>query len=213
MMMQLPSGELRTNVATLAVPNDCLPAAARGMIESLPAEVYDPDFRGQSLRTVYFDTPDFVLRKARLKKRRYLTLRVRSYEPSGVYALSIKTEEEKLRKEIDARLAAGYLKEGIRPAMLTALLPADLLARAWEWIDDQVLIPVVTVACRRYAVEDDADRLTLDCDIRTDTGKIFPTNVMEHKTARAGSERREAAFDFLRYRPIKLSKFLWSTES
>lgn len=209
--MKLPSGELRTNLATLAVPNECLPAAARGMIESLPAEVYDPDFRGQGLRTVYFDTPQFVLRKARLKKRRYLTLRLRSYEPSGVFALSLKTEEEKFRKEIDARLAAGCLREGIRPTMLTALLPADLLARAWELIDDQVLVPVVTVACRRYAVEDETDRLTLDCDIHTDTGKTYPTNVLEYKTARAGSDRRETAFDLLRYRPIKLSKFLWST--
>ena len=70
---------MRTNLGTWAVPTDRLPCVAGVLLDVLPAEMYDPSFRGQALETTYFDTADFDLRKARVGKDRYLTLRVRCY--------------------------------------------------------------------------------------------------------------------------------------
>jgi hypothetical protein len=60
-------------------------------------------------------------------------------------------------------------------------------------------------------VEDDQDRLTLDCWVYTDRYKHLAYGVLEYK-----STDRQAAppgrLTRLRLRPLKLSKFLWATE-
>src|SRR5579872_4222230 len=76
-MPPLPVAPLRTNLGTWAVPDAELPAVAAALLDALPAEPFDPAFRGQELETTYFDTPDFALRKARRRGGQYLTLRVR----------------------------------------------------------------------------------------------------------------------------------------
>src|SRR5438270_7939929 len=96
-MQSLPATDLRRNVLTLAVASEHLPAAAACMRGLLPPEQYDPEFRGQVLETTYFDTRQFTLRKARARKKKYLTLRIRCYGANEQYALSAKTEEAKFR--------------------------------------------------------------------------------------------------------------------
>src|SRR5579864_1709085 len=110
--MQLPAADLRHNITTWAAPSARLPAAAAALLAALPAEAFDPDFRGQRLDTTYFDTPRFALRKARVKGKRYLTLRLRRYRADGAaptFAVSAKTETVKVRREIDAASAARWL--------------------------------------------------------------------------------------------------------
>jgi hypothetical protein len=65
---------------------------------------------------------------------------------------------------------------------LGALLPGHLLARLLEISHEQPLRSAVAILCRRYAREDDQDRLTLDLAIRTDTGKHLPYGVLEFKS-------------------------------
>jgi hypothetical protein len=210
-MNPLPSSEMRHNLATWAVPDGHLPAVAHVLHDVLPNEVYDPHFQGQHLTTTYFDTQGFALRKARLHADRYLTLRVRCYQaPDGseVYALSAKTEQEKWRSEIEPNLAE-MLIAGIEE--LDSLLPAHLLARLQELTDKDPLVPVVAVRCRRYAVEDEQDRFTLDVDVTTDTGKGLACNVLEFKSIAPGA-LPPARLDLLGLRPLKLSKFLWATD-
>jgi hypothetical protein len=220
-MPDLPTQDLRSNLATYAVPVCRAPAVAGAMLESLPREPYDPDFVGQSLATTYFDTAGLDLRKARRRGEKYLTLRVRCYRPAAgagsarrqgpTYALSVKTEGRKFRAEIPPALAEAVLSGAIYfPGRLSGLLPADLQARLWELTDGQPLNPVVTVCARRYAVEDDQDRLTLDLDIATDTGKCLPTGILEFKSAQEGRPPPDP-LAALGLRPIKVSKFLWST--
>ena len=72
-------------------------------------------------------------------------------------------------------------------------------------------MPVVTVCCRRYAVEDADRRLTLDCDVKTDLGESLPAAVLEFK-AFDKEEPPPGRLARLPMRPIKLSKFLWATE-
>jgi hypothetical protein len=208
--MPLPAENLRTNLATWAVPIDALPAVANVLHDLLPNEPFDPNFRGQHLETTYFDSADYAMRKARLTKSRYLTLRVRCYEsPAGqeTYALSAKTESEKFRLEIPPPHAHNLLDGTAAPA---ADLPPHLRARLTE-LGAETLVPVVTVFCRRYAVEDDQDRLTLDCCVYTDRHKHLGYGVLEYK-----SSNRKAAppgrLTRLGLRPLKLSKFLWATE-
>ena len=90
------------------------------------------------------------------------------------------------------------------------LLPPNLLARLLEITDDE-LVPVVTVCCRRYAVEDKDRRLTLDCEVETDCGKCLPAAVLEFK-AIDKEEPPPGRLARLPMRPIKLSKFLWAAE-
>ncbi len=212
--MSLPTEDLRTNRATWAVPPELGPAVGNALCDALPAEPYDPGFDGQRLATTYLDTPALALRKARRGRDRYLTLRVRCYRPRrgdgpDSYALSAKTEGRKFRRAITADDAAAIL--GGDFDALAALLPADLLARLVELAGGGPLGPVVTVACLRFAVEDERDRLTLDGDVRTDTGKRLPCGVLEYKsTGPAGLAPGRVAD--LGLRPIKLSKFLWATE-
>jgi hypothetical protein len=178
------------------------------MREALPCEPFDPAFRGQELETTYFDTPDFDLRKARRRDDKYLTLRLRRYGPSEVYAISAKTESSKFRTEIEPEQAEAILDGGTR--LLVGLLPADLVARLLGLGAEDLLIPVVTVLARRYAVENDADRLTLDTAIRTDSGKVLPADVLEFKST-IWPAAPPSGLEKLRLRPVKISKFLWAT--
>ncbi len=209
-MVNLPATDLRTNVLTLAIPNEGLPRVARDMTQWLPPENYDPTFAGQQLETTYFDTLGFALRKARLKKDRYLTLRIRCYGPSDTYALSAKTEAGKFRKEIPSEAAEFYIRNGIPPLAARAHLPGDLLARLLELTEDQPLYRVATLRFTRYAVENEVDRVTLDINIAASTGKVFPTNILENKSTSARPTPLPEVLA-LPYPPVKLSKFLWAT--
>ena len=60
-MPPLPATDLRSNLATWAVPVQLLPAVGNWMHDVLPNESYDPHFRGQKLETTYFDTQAFAL--------------------------------------------------------------------------------------------------------------------------------------------------------
>jgi hypothetical protein len=85
-----------------------------------------------------------------------------------------------------------------------------LRARLIELAANSLILPVACVECHRYAVEDDQDRLSLDCHIRTDTGKRLPHAVLEFKSTRP--DEPPDALAALHLRPIKLSKFLWARE-
>jgi hypothetical protein len=207
-MPSLPTQDLRSNLATWAAPSGLAPAVARVLLDALPCEPFDPEFRGQELETTYFDTPGFALRQARRKGDRYLTLRIRCYQPGEVYALSAKTESHKFRLELDSLQAEAIL--GGEAKLLLELLPGDLLARLLELAGEAPLVPVVTVLARRYAVEDETNRLTLDLDVRTDTGKSLDTGVLGFKSTRKTAVP-PAALAGLNLRPIKISKFLWAT--
>jgi hypothetical protein len=210
-MPPLPAQDLRSNLATWAVPAVSVPAIASRLLSLLPREKYDPAFTGQELETTYFDTPGLALRKARNNGSRYLTLRIRRYQPSGSWAFSAKTEQSKYRIALDPERAHQLLVEGFAPTDIE-FLPPNLLARLIELAEDSPLVPVVTVCFQRYAVEDADNRLTFDLTVRTDTGKCFPAAVLEHKATDANA-RPYAAFPALGLRPIKLSKFLWSTRA
>lgn len=207
-MTPLPASDLRCNLGTWAVPPALPPAVARVLIDALPCEPYDPEFRGQDLETTYFDTRDFRLRKARQRGDKYLTLRLRCYQAGDVYALSVKTEDRKFRLEIEPWRAEAILAGAAD--MLVELLPGDLVARLLALAGDEALGPVATVYARRYAVENESDRLTLDVDVRTDTGKALYADVLEFKSTRSAAEPPAALAD-LKLRPVKISKFLWAT--
>jgi hypothetical protein len=212
-MPPLPAHDLRGNLGTWAVAPGRVPAVARAMVAALPPESFDPDFRGQDLETTYFDTPGFALRKARRRDRHYVTLRLRCYRgPAGeAYALSAKTESDKFRQEVSPELAEVLLAQGFTsPALqLGGVLPGDILARLVALTDQEPLLPVVAVCARRYAVEDGRDRLTLDLDVATDTGKRLPTGVLEFKSTDPDAAPPGPLLP-LGLRPIKLSKFLWA---
>jgi hypothetical protein len=212
-MPPLPATNLRSNVTTWAVPAERLPATAAALLDALPREAFDPGFLGQGLETTYFDTPRLALRRARRPGTRYLTLRLRCYgagDDGEVYSLSAKTESEKWRQEIAPDLADALLHRPTR-ALLAALLPGNLLARLQQVTGDDPLVPAVTVCCRRYAVEDDRDRLTLDVGVATDTGKCLPAAILEFKSGDADAPP-PGSVEALGLRPVKLSKFLWATD-
>lgn len=205
--MALPAQDLRSNLGTWAVTSGLLPTVTYQMTQALPAETFDPDFQGQTLETTYFDTRGFALRKARRSRDKYLTLRIRCYGPTEAYALSAKTEQEKFRQVIAGDLAAALLQDGIAPTAWSSLLPAHLVARLLDLAGPLPLLPVVTLCFRRYAVEDRVRRLTLDLDIRTNTGKRMPCHVLEYKATRMDADCPLT----VPLPPIKLSKFLWAT--
>jgi hypothetical protein len=211
----LPALSLRRNAAAWAVRNRDLPAAARVLLDALPAEPFDPGFRGQDLTTTYFDAPDFALRKARRKGRQYLTLRVRCYAQPGradIYALSAKTEDQKWRMEIPDEEAAFLTASVNALPFLSQRLPPDLYARLLDLLGNgQALAAAVAVRARRYAVENARDRLTLDCDVSTDTGRRLPCAVLEFKSTQPDAEP-PGGLAGLGLRPLKISKFLWATE-
>ena len=225
--MPLPATDLRSNVGTWAVLGCQLPALARQMLDVLSPEKFDTDFRGQYLQTTYFDTKTFALRKARVKGKKYVTLRIRCYvragsvsarsrspgayasgSERGVYAISAKTESQKFRQEIDSDYAESLLQSGIAPSSLVGILASDLIARIADISAGETLQPVVTLCFRRYAVEDGQHRLTLDTDIESDTGRRYPCHVLEQKSTHQDS----SPLITLALRPIKLSKFLWATQ-
>lgn len=208
-MKPLPTADIRSNIATWAVPNHHLPAVTVRMLDLLPAENYDPTFAGQSLETTYFDTRGFKLRKARKGGDKYLTVRVRCYGSTDTYALSAKTESAKFRAEIDPALAETLIAEGI-PSPETLPLPPDMAARLIDLTDGEPVVPAVTVCFRRYAAEDAHDRLTLDVHVKTESGKEFWANVLEQKSA-DGQGDPFPVFAGLGLKPIKMSKFLWAT--
>jgi hypothetical protein len=208
-MSPLPSKDLRSNIATWAVPQHQLPAVAKILTDLLPIESFDPDFQGQHLHTTYFDTAHYDLYKARTRKDRYLTLRIRHYQPTNAYALSAKTEDRKFRVEIDGPTAELILRFGLPYPGAYDLLPADLQARLTEIAGDQPMVPCVLVGFHRYAVEDKTNRLTLDVCVHTDKGKQLTSNVLEQKSTRE-DQQPYADFAALGLRPIKLSKFVWS---
>jgi hypothetical protein len=212
-MKSFPSSSLRSNLATWLVPARALPAVAESMLDALPAEAFDPGFMGQYLATTYFDTAAFALRKARRRGGQYLTLRLRCYDTSSgpsTYALSAKTESEKWRTEITAEMADALL--ALRAGEIwRSVLPAHLQVRLAHLVTDEPLAPVVCVRAYRYAVENEQDRLTLDVDVRTDTGKRLHAAVLEFKST-AVDNPPPGGLDPLRLQPIKLSKFLWAIE-
>jgi hypothetical protein len=207
-MNSLPAQDLRSNLGTWAVPPALTPAVARVLLDALPREEYDPEFRGQELETTYFDTHGFALRKARRRGGRYLTLRLRCYQTGDVYAVSAKTENCKFRLEIQHWQAEAIL--GGATELLVEMLPVDLVARLMALTDGESLVPTVTVLARRYSVENDTDRLTLDVDVRTDTGKALSAGVLEFKSVRQAADP-PAGLAGLNLRPVKISKFLWAT--
>ena len=213
-MKPLPANPLRSNIGTWAVPTCCLPAVGSVMHDLAPNESYDPRFIGQHLKTSYFDTPGFDLRKARVKGDHYLTLRLRCYEPADgsaeVYALSAKTEEEKWRAEIDPNSAEAILA-GTYATWVEDLLPGNLLARLQDLVrDPTTLVVSACVGCRRYSVEDAVDRYTLDVDVHTDVGNDLSFSVLEHKSTNSAAETPQNLMRLM-LRPIKLSKFKWAT--
>jgi hypothetical protein len=182
------------------------------MTQELGLEAYDPYFRGQCLTTRYFDTQMLALRKARVKGDHYLTLRLRCYEPEGgeggeVYALSAKTEAEKWRQEISA-LEAQMVHD--MPGRISSYLPGDLQARLLELAGEEPLVVAAKITCKRFAVENPRDRLTLDLGVQTDTGKDLPFGVLELKSTDPGIPP-PARFGAIDLRPLKISKFLWAT--
>jgi hypothetical protein len=222
-MNPLPATNLRRNYGTWAVPDRQLPAVAAQMLSRLPHEQFDPDFKGQYLQTTYFDTPHFDLHKARVKRDRYLTLRLRCYTPikgaggqysESVYAVSVKTEDIKQRFEIDPATAEILLQaassNGSIMVLWASILPPDIIARLLEIASDDTVQPIVTVCAHRYATEDDTDRLTLDADVKTDTGKRLPHGVLEYKSIH-NPDTPTWPTELLGLRPLKISKFLWAT--
>jgi hypothetical protein len=222
-MHDLPVTDLRSNVGTWAVPNGMVPALTKQMLDVLQTEQYDPEFAGQYLQTTYFDTRNFDLRKARLGRDRYIVIRIRCYAPSGgmptqsrghgadypesVYAISAKTEDKKFRQMIESDLAEYLLHGRLDISAVSGIIPSDLIGRITDIAHGEPLVPVVMIGFNRYAVEDGIHRLTLDLDIRSDTGRSYPSHVLEQKSMNQDA----APLIALAIRPIKLSKFLWAT--
>ncbi len=209
-MQPLPTGDLRTNIASWAVSTCQLPAVAYWLPHLAPPESFDPTFRGQELRTIYLDTQKLLLRKARRQGNRYLTLRVRCYA-NQLYAVSAKTEDQKWRLEIPSEEALGILSSPrLLAGLLDSVLPPDLRVRLDELIGEEPLQQAVTISCRRYAVESPADRYTLDVEVATDTGKCLSFAVLEYKSTDAEAVP-SGQLTALPLRPLKLSKFLWAS--
>ena len=182
----MPVTDVRTNRATWAVGGPRSRPPAPPWSAALPAKPFDPDFRGQRFITTYLDTPRLRTAPARVRGGRYLTLRLRHYHPTGLFALSAKTEAAKVRVEVGPAVARAVL--GGDRSVLAALLPGDVLARLAELADDDPLLPVAEVCCHRFAREDGEDRLTLDTGVRTDTGLSLPFAVLEFKSADPGAD-------------------------
>jgi hypothetical protein len=213
-----PANVIRDNFGSWAVPPCAVPAVAHMMTDLWHPEPFDQEFYGQYLQTTYFDTQSRSLRKARLKGDRYCTLRLRAYHPaqgaggdypSGRYAVSVKTEEEKDRFDITPALATALLHsppEALFDIFVTILSPT-MLARLWDVSNGEPLMPVFTVLVHRFAVEDEDDRLTLDVEIHDDLGCKLPYGVLEFKSASNGTI--PPAIQLIPgIRPVKMSKYL-----
>ena len=207
----LPTAPIWNDLAKWAVPCDQLPAVAHALsVSALPFEGYDPGFQGQPLKTLYFDTPNWDLRKARADGRRYITVRLRCY-PGDLYALSAKTEDGKVRWGVDPADAALLLAPGDRLPYVLDILDPPYAAALIGLAGDGPLQKTVCVQYRRYAVEDNQDRLTLDVAVATDTGRQLPYAVLEYKSQQSDPAAHPEVLPPLDLRPSKLSKFLWAT--
>ena len=215
-MDQLPAQVMSTNLGKWAVPACDLPAVAVRMAScpGLAFEPWDRGFQGQDLETTYFDAPSFALRKARMGADQYLTLRLRCYKPPGgeeLYAVGVKTQDQKLRLEIDP-LAAEATLSGQLPflTLIQNLLPASVLAQLQSLAGDEPLVPVARVYAHRYTVGDADDRLTLDTNVHTARGQRLPYGVLEFKSMDPGATP-PGNLSSLLLQPAKISKFLWAT--
>jgi hypothetical protein len=218
--MRLPASTIRSNLWTWSVPAACVPAVALQMTDALSPEQFDPNFLGQWLQTTYFDTQQRALRKARLTRPDYVTLRLRSYAqaasaggiyPTPAFAVSAKTQDVKTRVDVAPAVASQLVKDGSDLDLWAQLLPPDILARLLALAGELPLMAVVTATCTRYATEDDNLRLTLDTNVCTDSGKALPFAVLEFKAAQ-GQPDPPGRLPTPGLRPLKLSKFLWSTD-
>jgi hypothetical protein len=169
-MNPLPATSLLSNVATWAVPTGRVPDVVGAMLATplLKYEKYDLLFRGQKIETLYFDSPNFDLRKARVQGERYLTHRLRSYG-GETFALAAKTENEKWRQEVPPEQVADFQMD--LALLFELFLPAHLLARLQELAKTPLMV-VSTVCCTRFAVEDDTQRLTLDVGVSTEEASV-----------------------------------------
>jgi hypothetical protein len=203
----------RHGCGTWLVPVEKLPAVAKWMTDTLPEEKYDPPFHGQHLHTTYFDTLSLKVRKARNQGDRYAVLRLRCYQPGEeeTYALSVKTESEKWRETVSEELAEALTQRVAAVLqLLEGTLPSHLMARLLEVTAGQALMPSVMIHCHRYAVENQTERLSLDVNVHTDTGKVLGAGVLEYKNTDAEAVPPGSVW-LLGLRPAKLSKFLWAT--
>jgi hypothetical protein len=214
-MAGIPALWDRVNLGKWAVPACHTPAATAAMLStpSLTYDPYDRQFRGQVQRTTYFDTPAFDLRQARKDGQRYCVLRIRCYEGADgeFYVLSAKTEDAKYRVEIEEDHAEQVLAGAADILnMVQEHLPGNVLARLGALVEGQPLRPVVCVSYRRYAVEDETNRLTLDVEVEADNGRCLHYGVLEFKSA---DRQADVPFSLeaLPLRPVKFSKFLWAT--
>ena len=210
----LPAQELRRNAATWGVAALQMPAIGSVMHDLAPNEIYDPRFLGQDLSTYYFDTPGRDLTRARRKGNRYLTLRLRHYQPCDgspdAWSLSAKTENGKWRIPLDED-SARAIQQNLLPAWPRIWLPGDLLARLQELAPDpDSLVVCIRICCRRYAVEDAINRYTLDVGLQTDLGRMMSHGVLEFKS-NADQPMVPMMVTRLQLRPIRLSKFKWAT--
>jgi hypothetical protein len=208
----LPTADIMSNHNTWLVPTSRIARVAHAMTEALPCEKYDPHFHGQTLQTTYFDTAKLELRKNRQSHAQYITLRLRCYYGiKETYAVSAKTESEKFRVEISQAVARALQKpmEDVN-GIMADILPPHLLARLMDVSHEQPLVPAVTIFCQRYAVENTEERFTLDCAIETDSKKMSGA-VLEYKNTDPNIPP-SLIVQAIGLRPIKLSKFLWSTE-
>ena len=211
-MEELPQNDVdRTTIATWMVPTAQLPALAHVLLTLYKPEKYDPAFSGQGLKTVYYDTTNLDLRKARIKGTSYCTLRIRTYlNTTGATqdAISAKTENEKSRANITPEEANAFQCSGIDPD--NGLFPAFIAARLSSLTGEEILRPVAEVHTRRYAVEDAVTRFTLDTHVHTTAGKHLPYSVLEMKTK--DDVNIPAEILALPMYPVRISKFIWSTE-
>ncbi len=200
---------LPNNLCKYAVSSCQLPALGHFMHDFLPNEPYDPHFFGQHVHTTYFDTEKLALRSARKQGEKYATVRIREY-PNETCMLQIKTNDEKIRVECPSTAMA--LANGFTVDQLASMLslPGAIVALLMELAGEGELMPIVTVKYNRYAIESLSQRITLDVDVHTDTGKCLPFHVLEIKGREDADEPR--IMEALGLRPIKLSKFLWATK-
>lgn len=207
--MQESNAPIRPTGGKYAVPTEQLPWVAKLMLNvpGLSLEKYDPLFQGQVLHTYYLDTPEFDLRKARAEKEIYITLRVRCYHSflGKDYALDAKTDKGKWKGVLSEEQAQGLIDNTL---VVQGLLPGDLQAKLLS-ITQESLLPVVKIHSKRYAVENEVDRITLDTNVYSDTGKILPCSVLEWKSM--GGDPAPLAVKNAGLRPMKMSKYLWST--
>ena len=138
-----------------------------------------------------------------------MTLRVRCYGGSDVYALSAKTEKEKFRTLLNNKDGESLLAGENISDIIESNLPSNILISMLEITDQQPLVRSAKIYTRRYAVENKEDRYTLDVDVETIKGKMLPYSILEFKSTKDSIP--SPILDTINLEPIKISKFLWAT--